>query len=650
MHSPVPTLLAAAMTAATFPVFAASQDSNTSAVSAPLQVVVTGTRSEQPIGTTPGQVDVITRAHIDASGAQSVVEALRASGAVQINQSYTGNGNDGVISMRGFGENAGQNVLVLVDGRPLNNPTLQAPDLASISLNSVERIEVFQGSAGTLYGQYAVGGVVNIITRSITGTQGQINASSGSYDRRRLNGSVEHRFESGLGLAFSADSDTSDGYRDNSNRDYDQFKTEISYQHERGEVRFSHEQVNNNQRLPGALNEAQVRADRRQTVYPDDYFNEDLRIDTLYVHQQLNDHLDVRADWSQRDSNGEGVATFFPFPQDTRANTFMPRMTGHWDTTNGPIQVTAGIDVTDSDYQAWNYNDITQNTEAAYARLQLPVSPQWMATLGGRHSKVEDRDLGADLRHHDSLFVKELGLTWTPSTAHRLFIRRDENFRFATADENGLTLPGVDFLDPQTGVSWELGWAWTGAANSVELTLYQLDLDDEILFDSEISNPQPWDASYQGANINLDSSRRRGLVLSAEHQLSHAFRLGGTYTFTDSELTAGSFKGNEVPYVARHQFSLYGNYRFDPQWNLYTDLQYTGSRYPASDDANAQSRIGSDLIVNTSLRWSADHWNARINMNNLFNRHYYTYSGYSGGPYYYPAAGRNLLFTLGYTF
>ncbi|GGB83431.1 TonB-dependent receptor [Marinobacterium zhoushanense] len=649
MYFPTPALLAAAVAAISLNAQAA-QSNTDSDTSEPLNVVVTGTRSAQPVGSAPGQVDVITRAQIEASGAQSVIEALRASGAVQIGQNTTGNSNDGVVSMRGFGENAGQNVLILVDGRPLNNPTLEAPNLATISLNAVERIEVLHGSAGVLYGQHAVGGVINIITREIEGTYAQLNGSAGSYDHNRLTGTFEHRYDSGVGLSLSADRDRNGGYRDNSGYDFDQAQAELSYRYDAGEILFSHEQINNNQRLPGSLSAAQVSNDRRQSLNPSDYFNEDLRIDRLYLQHRLTDHLGVTADWSQRDSNGEGSLSSFAFPQDTRVTAFAPRLTGHWATARGPLQLILGSDLTDSDYEAFSSTEITQDTEAVYARAQLPLVQQWSLTLGARHSKVEDRDLSADLRHHDSLLVKEIGVNWTPSEAQRVFIRRDENFRFATADENGLTLPGVDFLDPQTGVSWELGWSWSASASSLDLTLYQLDLDDEILFDSEIVNPDSWTGT--GANINLDSSRRRGFVLSTEHQLTSALRVGGTYTLTDSELTAGSFKGNEVPFVSRHQFSLYGNYRFDPQWSLYTDLQYTGSRYLAGDDANAQSRLEADLVVNTSLNWRAEHWNARLNINNLFNERYYAYAGYSSfsGNYYYPAAERNLLLTVGYTF
>uniref|UniRef100_UPI003563F37F TonB-dependent receptor plug domain-containing protein n=1 Tax=Neptunomonas sp. TaxID=1971898 RepID=UPI003563F37F len=165
-------MLAAATLATLSPASFASSVTNQ-----PLSITVSGTRSLLSEEMGGKSVNVITRQQISASGASNVFEALRSSGAVQITQNYTGNSNGGVVSMRGFGENTSQNVLILVNGRPLNNPTLEAPDLSIISLNNVERIEVLQGSAGVLYGQNAVGGVINIITRSIEGSSGQIQLS-----------------------------------------------------------------------------------------------------------------------------------------------------------------------------------------------------------------------------------------------------------------------------------------------------------------------------------------------------------------------------------------------------------------------------------------------------------------------------------------
>jgi len=100
-------------------------------------VVVSAARTEQSTLTTPASITVITREQIDASGARHVAEVLRGQGGVQINDFY-GDGSRASVGMRGFGETAGSNTLVLVDGRRLNNPDIAAADLNSIALQDVE--------------------------------------------------------------------------------------------------------------------------------------------------------------------------------------------------------------------------------------------------------------------------------------------------------------------------------------------------------------------------------------------------------------------------------------------------------------------------------------------------------------------------------
>ena len=130
------------------------------------QIIVSGVRTEQPALNSPAAVSVITREDIERSGALTVAEALRGRAGLQIRDTIGDGGRGVVVSMRGFGENAPNNTLVLVDGRRLNNPTLAGPDLNSISIKDIERIEILQGGAGVLFGDQAVGGVINVITRT----------------------------------------------------------------------------------------------------------------------------------------------------------------------------------------------------------------------------------------------------------------------------------------------------------------------------------------------------------------------------------------------------------------------------------------------------------------------------------------------------
>ncbi|MEW8525886.1 MAG: TonB-dependent receptor plug domain-containing protein, partial [Candidatus Thiodiazotropha endolucinida] len=112
-------------------------------------ILVSASRTIQTNPLTSSVISVITREEIEQSAAQNLLQLLSGHSGIQITSLY-GDGSKATIDMRGFGPSAGANTLILVDGRRLNNSgDRAAPDLNSIDLRRVERIEIVQGSAGT---------------------------------------------------------------------------------------------------------------------------------------------------------------------------------------------------------------------------------------------------------------------------------------------------------------------------------------------------------------------------------------------------------------------------------------------------------------------------------------------------------------------
>jgi vitamin B12 transporter len=129
------------------------------------EVVVTATRTADPVGAATKSFTVISREEIEAKQAQTVQEVLRTVPGLTLNRS----GGPGTITstfLRGSNSN---HTLFLIDGVPVNSPMGGAFDLADLTTDNVERIEIVRGPQSTLYGSAAMGGVVNIITRTGTG-------------------------------------------------------------------------------------------------------------------------------------------------------------------------------------------------------------------------------------------------------------------------------------------------------------------------------------------------------------------------------------------------------------------------------------------------------------------------------------------------
>ena len=111
------------------------------------EVVVTATRYDENTAVIPANVSVITEKDITESNAQNIPELLRNQVGVQVND-INGTGRFYTVDLRGFGETAPLNTLVLVDGRRVNQADLSGVDWMVIPLEDVSRIEIVRGGQG----------------------------------------------------------------------------------------------------------------------------------------------------------------------------------------------------------------------------------------------------------------------------------------------------------------------------------------------------------------------------------------------------------------------------------------------------------------------------------------------------------------------
>ena len=111
-------------------------------------------------------VTVIEEEDIENSPAEDLPNLLGLEAGVYNRDLFSGvTGAQATVDVRGFGAVGTQNTLLLLDGRRLNDIDLAAVDFTNIPLNSIKQIEIIRGNAGSvLYGDGAVGGVVNIVT------------------------------------------------------------------------------------------------------------------------------------------------------------------------------------------------------------------------------------------------------------------------------------------------------------------------------------------------------------------------------------------------------------------------------------------------------------------------------------------------------
>ena len=155
-------------------------------------VIVVASRVAQSPENVIGDVTVINREEIERAGQSTFIELLQAQPGIEIS-SKGGAGQQSSVFLRGTNSNQ---VVVLIDGMRIGSATTGSTAFANLPLAQIERIEILRGPATSLYGQDAVGGVIQIFTKQGTGAP-QLNAAVGygSYNTEKVaagfSGSVE---------------------------------------------------------------------------------------------------------------------------------------------------------------------------------------------------------------------------------------------------------------------------------------------------------------------------------------------------------------------------------------------------------------------------------------------------------------------------
>jgi len=634
-----------ALAIALTPGLALAADETSSSTQLPPMVITRATNLKAP---TPASVAVIDREQIEASASSDLLDVLRSQAGLQIRDTM-GDGNRAAISLRGFGENAANNTLVLVDGRRLNQPTLASADLNSVPLANIERIEIIRGAGTVLYGDQAVGGVINIITRTPSSNEAYVEASRGSHDHEAFRGHLHQQLGGGFSLYASGETRSNDNYRDHNNADYSNAFARLRYEHDNGHVFYEYQTVDDELLFPNALSLAQRRQDRKQSS-SQSWNDSKSQVHRLALEQRLSEVWSAHLDYSHSDQ--DGVGSFGPgseFTQGTRIETISPRLTARFDSPLGQAEWLLGHDHITSDYEylaAWGDTLAQQTLRDWYTQLSQDLGNGLNLVIGYRASEADDESTASSRAHRDREGSSSIGLSWQANEQTRVFIRREDVLRWANVDENGFVQPGVTSLKPQTGESWESGVEWSDAIQQYRLTVYRLELEDELMYDPTATGPNSaW--GFDGANINLDKTLRKGVLLEAERQLSADLSIGGQYSFTDSEYRDGSFKGNDVPWVSRHSASAHMSYEILPGLRSYVEAVYTGKRYYSGDDANIQQKAGSYTLVNAALAYEYKQFNTKLRINNLTGKRY---DAFASATSRYPAPEEEVQLSVGYRF
>ncbi|VEE16014.1 TonB-dependent receptor family protein [Ectopseudomonas mendocina] len=663
----------------------------TLAEQAPYQIdelVITGSRYEASGWRLPFSVNRIDaeqatlgKPGVNLSEALGSVPGL----VVQNRQNYA---QDLQISSRGFGARSAfgiRGIKLLADGVPLSNPDGQG-QAATFDLDTLDRIEVLRGPFASVYGSNS-GGVIQLFSRDGEGApKVSVDTSKAAYGTNRTRVAAEGGNDK-AGFIINRSHFETDGYRDHSGAILDKTFAKLTlYPDDVSKLSLSFSELDqNNTQDPQGLTWQQVQSDRRAAAPSALEFNTRKTVDhrqlalnyersfaagtwqsTLYSGtRRVIQYQSIPVGVQSNPSHSGGVIDF-----ERQFHGIGNRWIQSFDLGSSLLTVTTGLDYDYSRDDRQGYENFVGTTLGVKGNLRrdernevTSLSPYVQAAwqlgkldlqAGLRHSQVEfdvdDRFLsnGDD---SGSVTYRELMPTLGASYALlpdlNIYASWGKGVETPTLNELSYSGNGGGFgfdLKPASSEQIEVGLkARLADATSLQLALFQIDTDDELVVESA--------SGGRSRFRNAAQTRRRGVELALESRLSDTLRASLAYTQIDAvyskDFTSNNRlieSGNKLPGIPAR--TLYGELAWQPLGWFSTVVEglYRSQLYV--EDSNTAKAAPSYALFNWQARFEqkvgALTFNQVLRIDNLMDREYIgsVIVGDGNGRYYEPGPER----------
>ena len=695
----LPALLTIAPASAEQPVRNSGISEGTSPVPS---ITVHASRFEENLADALPQTSVVTSAEIQKSGASNVSEVLSKVAGLPIKINLDGSTN-AVIDMRGYGETASNNVVVLLDGVRLSESEQTAARTSMIPLEAIDHIEITKAGNSVLYGDGATGGTINIVTRKNAGNLTVVSGGIASYAGYQ-SGLYHSRALEDSELSVFARQYASDNYRQNARgKELSAGASWIKHidPHTHVGTRFFVSEERN--KLPGALPSIYLNSRPRETQVPG--YNYDANVDskslTFFAKKAINDvelavDLNKRirensdaysydahtvysgynryADWHQSYSDSTAHSENGSISPRVKINDFLlarntfqigydwmkSAKSGHGYKTGSSYN----IDDPNS-FMYWPYKIDNSNyhfvhrTSGAYVRDVFELSSSERVVLGYRKTQY--------LQNHRLSYYNDNNPTTNAGTTAYLsegktdasefeytkkfqpnlvaYARLSRNFRIANADDNSARVYGAEPLKVQTSRDIDAGFNFQSGSTTTDFGYFRSSVRNEIGYD-----PEQW------GNVNYDPTKREGLSLRQKLSLSKIFSVRANLQYVDARFVEGSYQGKKVPGVAPLSGNISLDYQLDPKRQVTLNSRFSQSRYMSGDFQNAQEKVSGYLVEDLSYFYKEKNWSMVASVVNITNKKYATTGIFKPSytaPFHltvYPDSGRSFSLTGRYAF
>ena len=626
------------------------------------------TRTEDPITDVTRSISVITQEDIKNSTARYVPELLKSKAGIVVTDT-SGNPKGMTVDIRGFGDTANRNVLVLVDGRRTNPMDISGPDWAAIPLETVERVEIIRGPSSVLYGDNAAGGVINIVTKkSETGVHAKAETEIGLHQYKRNGGTVSGSNDWANGF-FHYENTQDGGWRNNTDYWANDWSGNFGVGPFYGAgVDFSAGHHLDRSGLPGHLFMTDIeRFGRKGSITSMDHaWSQETYFTAAPKWKfELGDNgfeLSGFNSFQRRLSKADYVSN----PSDTQNNLdsyeFQPKMSWTKPLTNWlTSKLTTGLDfftgtndIKNVDPWTLTFATVTKKSLDVYFLENLSAWDKLLTNMGFRGGWSKYRfDQSGSTTNLDRASMRnasfDFGLGYKCFERSLAYFDVSRSFRMPATDEFYSTWTGLNpGLKQQQEMNYELGLR-DNTFKPLEMgaNIFLADIKDEIYVDPVTL-----------ANTNYESmTRRYGLEMESSLKLfkRHWYNAKPFFNLTVQKpyFKGGEDTGKTIPLVPDFKYAT--GFVLEPVKGLTfsTELNHLGKQFAINDQKNNLPKLKGYTTVDMKVRYNWRWATAWISLTNLFDERYSTYSvsNWAGtAEAYYPAQGRNLVsgFSLEY--
>lgn len=578
----------------------------------------------------------------------SSVTQLLSSTPLLYTQSY-GNGHAWNVNYRGFADKT--NTLVLLDGVKLNDPQNSSVLWSAVPLDNVERIELLEGGNSFIYGEGALAGAINIVTRR-TPDPGRllpvalnVDYMSGRY------GKAKQTYQLGqhttlLDWSLLTSHDQGNTFRNNSFFKDDNFSFKSTVNLNPLTVGIHRQYVNTFSNLPGPLSTTQNESDQAYSPYTTDaQYREKLWANTGWLQVALDKDQTFKLQYNDR-TRTQYSYIFMPVPYDMGARTWVAEYAGR---AYGLSWVAGGEYTSEQVFVSNGSANSRRKLAGAYASAVVPLVERISLNLAGRYDRASiaynDLIMGYDLSWNPILrtgsmvmsgFSPQAGLTWQADEANKLRLSFSRTFKVTPFEDFAVMVDAADKhyksnvdVEPQIAHNTEFSYTHEGQGQTFSINYYYMYLPNEILY-----NPATW------ANENFETAHT-GESIAGELFFSQDLSIRSSLMFDQATYLAGANKGKALPAVNSSRF--FAGIQTQPLPSLHLNVGYHafGPYYPINDVANQLQQAGYSY-VDINGDYALGEMTIYGGINNLFNTYYQASVVDWTVLNYYPANRRDL--------